>query len=322
MLRPMRKVLLSLIGLVAVVLSLGFFGIGCAAPAYVAGKRVAPAVAAGVSHAEERFDGKQGVKIFSQSWRPTGEPKAVVVLVHGLKDYSDRYNDFAASLVKRGYAVYALDLRGHGDSEGDRVWVDEFADYLDDVDIFLKRVRTAEPGRKIFLYGHSMGGAVVTLYTLTRDPKPAGLITSAAALKTEESGAVTGPVKFLSAIAPKLAVFELKDENFSRDPAVVASMATDPLIYDAKAPARTAAEVLRAIEAIREKSATLAVPVLSMHGTKDLVTPPAGSKELIEAASSTDKTFKSYEGLAHDLVHEPEKQQVMDDVAAWLDLHP
>ena len=317
----MRKVLLSLVGIVVLLVVLGLMGVGCAGPAYVAGKRVAPAIAADVSHTEQRFEGKGGLKLFSQSWRPSAEPRAVVVLVHGLKDYSDRYNDFAASLVKKGYAVYALDLRGHGDSEGDRVWIDGFGDYLDDLDLYLQKVRTAEAGKKIFLYGHSMGGAIVTLYTLTREPRPAGLITSAAALKTEESGAVTGPVKFLSAIAPRLAVFELKDENFSRDPKVVASMPTDPLIYDGKAPARTAAEVLGAIATIREKSGTLEVPVLSMHGTKDLVTPPAGSKELIEAAKSTDKTFKSYEGLAHDLVHEPEKQQVMDDVAAWLDLH-
>ena len=318
----MKKALLSLLAVVVLIVALGFVGIGCAAPAYVAGKRIAPAIAADVSHAEERFDGKEGLKLFSQSWRPATEPRAVVVLVHGLKDYSDRYNDFAASLVKRGYAVYALDLRGHGDSEGDRVWVERFVDYLDDVDLFLKRVRAAEPGKKVFLFGHSMGGAVVTLYTLTRDPKPAGLITSAGALKTEESAAVTGPVKFLAAVAPKLAVFELKNENFSRDPKIVASMSTDPLIYDQKAPVRTASELLGAVQTIREKSATLDVPVLAMHGTLDLVTPPSGSKELIDAAKSTDKTFKSYDGLVHDLMHEPEKQQVMDDVAAWLDLHP
>ena len=98
----MRKVFLSLACVAVVVVALGFLGVGCAAPSYVAGKRVAP---------------------------------SVVVLVHGLKDYSDRYNDFASALVKRGYAVYALDLHGHGDSEGDRVWVERFGDYLDDVDL-------------------------------------------------------------------------------------------------------------------------------------------------------------------------------------------
>lgn len=174
----------------------------------------------------------------------------------------------------------------------------------------------------MFLFGHSMGGAVVTLYTLTREPKPAGLITSAGALKIEEPGAVTGTLKFIAAVAPRLALFELKDENFSRDPKIVAALATDPLVYDKKAPVRTASELISAVQTIREKSSTLDVPVLAMHRTKGLVTPPSGSKELIDAAKSTDKTLKSYEGLAHDLLHEPEKQQVMDDIAAWLDAHP
>lgn len=144
----MRKVLLSVRGVVVAVLALGFLGVGCAAPSYVAGKRIAPEIAAGVSHAEDRFEGKEGVKLFSQSWRPADAPKAAVVLVHGLKDYSNRNNEFAATLVKHGYAVYAFDLRGHGDSEGDRVWVERFPDYVDDLEIFMKRVHTTEPGKK------------------------------------------------------------------------------------------------------------------------------------------------------------------------------
>lgn len=291
----------------------------CAGPSYIAGRRVAPAVPDGVQHAEDRFEGKDGVKLFTQSWRPAETPKAVVVVVHGLKDYSDRYGELAATLVKHGYAVHAFDLRGHGDSEGDRVWVERFTDYLDDLDLFLKRVHAAEPDKRIYLFGHSMGGAIVTLYTLTRDDKPAGLITSAAALKTNEA---VGVAAFLGALFPKLAAFSLKDDDFSRDPAIVASMKTDPLIYDGAAPIRTGAEVGGAIGLIREKSKTLTVPLLAMHGTDDKVTPPDGSADLVNAAASTDKTLKSYPGLVHDLVHEPEKQQVMDDVAAWLDAHP
>ena len=91
------------------------------------------------------------------------------------------FSGFAAMLVSRGYAVHAFDLRGHGDSEGDRVWVTRFGDYLDDLGIFLRRVREQEPNKKVFLFGHSMGGAIVTLYTLTRELKPAGLIASSAA---------------------------------------------------------------------------------------------------------------------------------------------
>ncbi len=301
---------------------LWLLGAGCAAPAYVAGRRVAPAVPSDVTHAEGRLESKDGVSLLVQSWRPAqGEVKAVVVVVHGLKDYSDRYADFAHALTQHGYAVHALDLRGHGDSGGDRVWVDRFSDYLDDLETFVEKVRAEEPGKPLFLFGHSMGGAVVTLFTLTRHPKAQGLVLSGAALKADAPALLRGSVHFLSVVAPKLAVFELKDEQFCRDPKVVAAMKTDPLIFDGKGPARTAAEVLNAISDIREKSSQLKLPLLAMHGSADQVTPPSGDDDLVAAASSTDKTAKKYEGLYHDLFHEPEAAQVTQDVVAWLDAH-
>lgn len=315
----MRKVIVAL-GVVALLVG-GLFAIPSAGPPFVAGKRVAAASSADVDHSEDQLAGKGGLQLFCQSWRPASEPRAAVVIVHGLKDYSDRYADFAAALVKRGYAVHALDLRGHGASPGDRVWVDGFGDFLDDVGIFVQRVQAKEPGKKIFLFGHSMGGAIATLYTLTREPKPAGLITSAAALKTTEPAPLVGFVKLMGDLRPRAAIFELNDADFSRDPKVVASMASDPLIYDGKAPAHTAAEVLGAIAQIRDRAATLDVPLLALHGSADKVTPPEGSDELVAAAKTADKKVLRYEGLVHDLVHEPERQKVFDDVAAWLDAH-
>jgi alpha-beta hydrolase superfamily lysophospholipase len=291
----------------------------CAGPAYVGGLRPTVPDVDWAAHREARLTSKDGLTLLYQSWRPrSGEPKAAVLLVHGLKDHSDRYAGFAKSLVEAGYAVHAFDLRGHGDSSGDRVWVDHFDDYLDDVDTALTQVRTAEGDKKIFLFGHSMGGAIATLYVLTRTPRPAGLILSGAALKIDAGGAVQGTTKALGAVFPKLAVFSLDDEKFSRDAQVVADMKSDPLVYDRSAPAHTAAEVIRAVDRIREHSAELDVPVLAMHGTADAVTPPDGSKELIEAAKG-DKTLKLYAGLFHDLLHEPERAQVTADIIAWLE---
>ncbi|MFT3713913.1 MAG: alpha/beta hydrolase [Archangium sp.] len=318
----MAKKLFGALGVVVLLLvAVLAFGVGCAGPAYVAGKRVAPAVPADVVHAEARLETTDGLKLLTQSWKPQGEAKGVLIIVHGLKDYGDRYADFAAELVRQGYEVRAFDLRGHGDSEGDRVFINRFDEYLGDLDLFVKKVSADAPNKPLFLMGHSMGGAIVTLYTLKNKPKLAGLITSAGALEVNAPGGLVGVVNFFSVVAPRLAVFELNDPDFSRDPKIVASMASDPLIFDGKGPARTASELLGAITLIHELGGKIEVPLLAMHGTVDKVTPPTGSAWLVASATTTDKKEQKFEGLAHDLVHEPERAQVVAAVLAFLNAH-
>jgi acylglycerol lipase len=325
----MKKALKSLLVVTVILVAVLAFGVGCAGPAYVAGKRVAPAVPADVTHAEARMKTGDGLELLVQSWKPVPsgaedktESKGTLIIVHGLKDYADRYVELAFAAARRGYSVHALDLRGHGDSQGDRVWVDRFDEYLADLGQLVARVQAEEPGKPLFLLGHSMGGAIVTLYTLKEKPKLAGLITSAGALQNDAPGGVVGVVKFFSVIAPRLAVFELNDADFSRDAKVVESMKSDPLIFDGKGPARTASELLGAIAQIHEKANTLSVPLLTLHGSDDKVTPPAGSAWLVEQAASKDKTHRAFPGLVHDLLHEPERQQVIDVILGWMEARP
>ena len=318
----MKKVLKSIAAVTVVLVAVLAFGVGCAGPAYVAGRRVAPVVPDDVAHVEGRMKTSDGLELLVQSWRPKGETRGALIIVHGLKDYADRYSEFAFAAARRGYAVHALDLRGHGDSQGDRVWVDRFDEYLDDLEAFVARVRAEEAGKPLFLMGHSMGGAIVTLFTETRKPKLAGLITSAGALERDAPAGLVGVVKFFSVIAPRLAVFELDDTKFSRDPKVVDSMKSDPLIYDGKGPARTASELLGAVALLREKVGALEVPLLTLHGSEDKVTPPSGSAWLVEQAASKDKTHRAFPGLVHDLLHEPERAQVVEVILTWLDQHP
>ena len=315
----MKKALRTLAVLLVIIVAVLAFGVGCAGPAYVAGRRVAPAIPEDIVHAEGRMETGDGLKLLVQSWKPKGETKGTLIIVHGLKDYADRYSELAFAAARKGYAVHAFDLRGHGDSEGDRVWVDRFDDYLGDLGLFLKRVQGEEPGKPVFLMGHSMGGAIVTLYTMTEKPKLAGLITSAGALQSDAPGGLVGAVKFFSVVAPRLAVFELDDTKFSRDPKVVESMKTDPLIFDGKGPARTASELLGAIGRIHEHPEKITVPLLAMHGTLDEVTPPAGDAWLVANAGSTDKKQQKFEGLVHDLAHEPERAQVIEVILGWMD---
>ena len=277
--------------------------------------------AAGADHTEFGIEGMGGLPLFAQAWRPADSPKAVLVIVHGLKDHSDRYGALADQAVQHGYAVYAFDLRGHGKSAGDRVTIDSFDDYLGDLDKVLAQVRTREPGKPIFLFGHSMGGCIVTLYTLRNKPNLKGLILSGPALKPGDdvSRFLIASTHVVSAVAPGLPVMELPNANFSRDAQTVADMDKDPLVTQGKGPAHTAAELLDAMDEIDSKMEQLQVPLLDMHGTQDKLTNPEGSKELVKRAGSTDKTLKLYDGLYHDLLHEPERAQVMADVLAWMD---
>src|SRR5439155_26529788 len=164
-----------------------------------------------------------------------------------------------------------------------------------------------------------MGGAIVTKYVLEKKPALAGLILSGPALKADVSGFTKGSTKFVALIAPRLAVFSLDLDHFSRDPKVVQECKADPLVDQGNGPARTAAKLLGAMDEIGERMEEITVPFLDMHGGADVITPPEGSRELVRRAKSADKTLKIYDGLYHDLLHEPEKAQVMADVAAWMD---
>ncbi len=150
-----------------------------------------------------------------------------------------------------------------------------------------------------------------------------GVVLSAAAMMpgASVSAMLVRVTRLLGAVAPGLPLMNLPNGRFSRDPAVVAAMSADPLIYQKNGPVRTAAQFLNAMMHVRQNMEKLVVPALILHGTADQLTNPEGSKQLNARAKSADKTLRLYEGLVHDLVHEPEKDQVISDIAKWLDAH-
>ncbi len=275
-----------------------------------------------IEHHEEIFAGARGVKLHAEWWRPReGKPRAALVVVHGLKDYGGRYAAFAEKLAADGFAVYAADLRGHGRSGGRRVSIDTFDDYTDDLDIFFRRVQAREPQTTMFLFGHSMGGAIATLYTITYHPDLHGLILSGAALDVDASGITIAGTRAVNGIDPNAGLFQLDLHDFSRDPNVVREGLADPLVYQDGAPVHTATELIDAIDVIQKRMNEIDVPLLILHGKADKVTPPEGSEALYGKAKSNDKKLIEYPGLYHDLLHEPEKAKVESDIQSWLDAH-
>lgn len=267
-----------------------------------------------------RFKTADGLKLFAQWWTPSAGPsKAAIIMVHGLKDHSRRYAETAQKLTQNNFSVYAFDLRGHGDSEGQRVWVDSFDDYVNDLQIFFDIVQKKEPNKPIFLFGHSMGGAVVTLFSLRKSRPVAGMVLSAPALRLDVGSFTTGSTKYLvSPLLPTLAVLKLNEADFSRDPKVVEEINNDPLIYHDAGPAKTASELFKAVETIQENMTKIDTPFITLHGQKDLLTMYEGSTDLFQTSKAKGKSVKLYQQAYHDLLHEPEKEKVFSDMLTWL----
>jgi alpha-beta hydrolase superfamily lysophospholipase len=270
---------------------------------------------------EGSFEGVEGVKIFTREWQPAREPRGVVVISHGLNAHSGLYEWAAQQFTSNGLAVYALDHRGRGRSEGERFFVKRFADWTKDLATFVGIVKAREAGLPVFLLGHSAGGVIACGYTLEHQDEIAGLICEDFAYRIPAPDIALAIVKGVSRVAPHAHVLKLKNEDFSRDPAVVAALNADPLLANESQPSETVAELVRADELLEKSFGQITLPLLILHGTADKVTSPRGSQEFYERAGSSDKTLKLYEGHFHDLLADVGKQRVMADIQAWIDAH-
>jgi alpha-beta hydrolase superfamily lysophospholipase len=260
-----------------------------------------------------------GLSLFYRVWRPDQTPRGVVAIVPGFNSHSGYYAWVAERLVAQGLAVYAIDLRGRGKSEGERFYVQKFEDYVNDVHEFVTLARAHQPGLPIYLLGHSAGGVVSCLYAIEHQEELAGLICESFAFKIPAPDFALAVFKGLAHIAPHARILHLKNEDFSRDPAIVEAMNADPLIENEKQPTETLASMVRADELLEKGFANMTLPVLILHGTEDKATKPSGSQQFFDTVGSIDKTLKFYEGGYHDLLNDTDRDEVMADVSAWVD---
>ena len=267
---------------------------------------------------EEKIKGPGGLGIFVRSWQPGVDARAVVVICHGVNSHSGYFTWAAEQLVASGLAVYALDLQGRGQSDGERFYVDRISDYVHDVHAVISMAKSRNAGRPVYLLGHSAGGVVSCVYALEHQTDLAGLICESFAFQVAAPDFALAVVKGLSHLAPHANVLRLKNEEFSRDPRVVDAMNSDPLIANEVQPTKTVAELVRADERLKAEFPLITLPVLILHGTADKVTNPKGSQLFYDTAGSSDKTLKLYEGHVHDLLNDLGKEHVMADIAGWI----
>lgn len=267
---------------------------------------------------EERVVGASGLNLFVRSWRPDGAARAVVAICHGFLSHSGYYQWAAERLASQGWAVYAVDLRGRGRSDGERFYINAFSDYTDDVATLIALAKSREPGLPVFLLGHSAGGVASTTYALDHQKQLAGLICESFAFQVYAPDFALAALKGLGHLAPHAHVVKLKHEDFSRDPKAVEVMNHDPLIAHEVEPTRTMGELVLADERLKREFRLINLPVLIMHGTADKAARPAGSQQFYDNAGSPDKTLKLYEGHVHDLLNDIGREEVMADITHWI----
>lgn len=248
-----------------------------------------------------------------------GPPWASVLLVHGIAEHSGRYEHVGEQMAAAGLDVHAYDQRGNGGSGGRRGFVERWSVIHDDLAERLAAVRAAGPGRRVVLYGHSLGGLIVAGYLKTDRPKPDAAVLASPALDSDLPAWKAVVAKVLSGVAPTLALKnDFDGSRLSRDVTVGERYHADPARTRVTT-TRFGAEVLREQAHVRGVAASgFGIPVLVIHGEADPLV-PVGASAVLGGAPGVERI--TYPGLLHELHNEPEGPEIIDDVIAWIRAH-
>jgi len=271
------------------------------------------------------FINKDSLAIFYRSWLPTpvAQPniRAIVILSHGLAEHSGRYEELGLALAAKGMAVYALDHQGHGQSEGTRVYVKSFKDFISDVHQLTELAKKRHPTtKKVFLLGHSMG-ALISVHSANDAPRLYdGVVLSAPPLKLDLDPVTRKAAAFISSLLPKLGGPGLDVSTLCHDVSVVDRYNNDPLIGMGPQTFRITNELIKAIDDVPKFAPKFAVPYLLMHGTSDKMCMYEGSVEFDAKTISKDKKFVSFKGNFHELYNEPDRmERAFAETISWLE---
>lgn len=257
---------------------------------------------------------RDGLIQLRRRWQPSGEPRAAVLLLHGIAEHSGRYEAVGGQLADAGFDVVAIDHRGYGRTGGRRGHVDQWPQFLDDVEDQLTEIGLL--GLPTVMIGHSMGGLIAASYCVDDRPLPDLLVLSGPALGAEISRSIRFAAPILARLFPYMEIKEDGDPSLlSTDPRVGEEFYADPL----RVPYPTASlgrALLEAIDSTRRRIDRLSTPTLVMHGGDDRLVPTEAS-EIFEGLPEVKRIV--YPGLRHEIFNEPTGRAVVADAIAWID---
>jgi alpha-beta hydrolase superfamily lysophospholipase len=270
---------------------------------------------------ESTYQGFDGTTMLLRIWKPEGEPKAIVLGLHGLGSHSGRLAYLGERFASKGYTFYAPDLRGFGTFPGRKGHVESFSEYIEDMESLVAYMKLLHHDKKLYLFGHSLGAIFIIHYIVNHPGEADGIIIPAPAVS--ERLKVSGATRAIASLLSKLNVkmyFDngLDHELISRNPEVVKDNREDPLRFD-KATPRYAIEGLRASKDAFNSANKITAPVLVQQSGEDLILDPERNKEFFDSIASEDKTWKLYPDLYHEPYHEEGGEEVFADMFEWLE---
>lgn len=252
------------------------------------------------------------------AWNPAGPARAVVWIVHGIGEHGGRYARAANALVAAGFAVRALDQRGHGRSPGARGHVSEWREYRDDLHAALATDRAGP--LPLFLLGHSMGALVVMDYLLAHPDGIRGAVLSAPAVAP---AAADRPLlvllaRVLSRLCPRKTLpLDLDLDSLSRDPGVHSDYLADSLVH-ARTTARWGMETLGTIKELWRRRMDFRTPMLILQGLDDRINRPEGTRAFAQGLPPGLATLRELPRVRHEPQHDPDAETILAGVAEWI----
>lgn len=275
-----------------------------------------------MQHTEGWLAGTNGLELYYQRWLSDCPTQAVIAMVHGLGSHSGWFMTLAQTLVTYGYGIYAIDLRGHGQSPGPRGHINDWAEFRSDLQQFWQLIQAQNPGLSCFALGHSLGAMVTLDYALHYPETLTGIITLAPAI-----GMVGVPPwklaigQILSQVWPRFTLDNgLANKLGAQDPVLMLAYSQDPLRHS-KGTARLATEFLKTRHWVQLHLPQLTIPILVLQGSCDQVTSPGSSRMAFTQLPDLDKTYREYPGAHHDLHNDTCAMTVSQDILHWLANH-
>ena len=275
-----------------------------------------------MAYSETFLTSFDGTSIFLRTWMPeNAEPRAALMIVHGLAEHAGRYQHVVEAFLREGYVIYGHDHRGFGKSGGPRGHWERFEDVLKDMDMIVRHVRDEHPDLPFGMFAHSMGGTIGVQYLYHYNHFDAAAISAPGfGPGPDQNQLLLRLMPILARLMPRRAFDRGESDEYrlSHDPAQARAWNEDPLVHPYATP-RWAMEYLRAAREARELFPKLTIPILVIMGEADVTVDTALIREAV-AAAGPNVTFRTYPGAYHEVHNEiPEiREPMIKDLVAWM----